>query len=63
MKTSIKITSRLITLFIIKKLERLNVSFIETETSIVADIDPSRAWSMNIIESGGGFGDYEPVLN
>jgi hypothetical protein len=63
MKTEIKIASRLIALFIINKLERMNISFVETATTIIADIEPSNAWECSIIKSSGGFGFYEPALN
>ena len=63
MNTPIETKSRLIALFIILKLEKLNIGFTETDDSIIADIDPAKAWEMGIIEAGNGFGNYKPVLN
>ena len=49
MKTEIKITDRLFALHIIKKLERYDIKFKETETSIIADVSPAIAWNIGLI--------------
>ena len=49
METQINCTSRLEVLNLIRKLERLNISYIENEKGILADITPERAWNLSLI--------------
>jgi len=49
MKTQIICKSRLEVLHILLKLEKHNISYVENEDGIVADITPEKAWCISLI--------------
>ena len=49
MKTQINCNSRLEAFNIIRKLERLDISFVENEDGFLADVTPEKAWNLSLI--------------
>ena len=49
MQTQINITSRVGVLAAIVTLEKYNISYVENDRGILADMDPETAWNLSLI--------------